>query len=236
MIALTLATALLAGSQLASAIAVPTYPDSTAVVKIGDELTTLWTADTTGEWTDMTIQMVALTTVGTNIDATTSTNYTFTIPDVTPTSAIYFLQYTATNMNASDTQWTTRWAIAGTDGSTTTPEYSTQPSGDAIAWGLGALVNGTTSTTSNSTTSTSSSDVLATSSASASAAASTASKSASSMVSVAASSTASAASSATKSSSAAASSATSSISGASERVVGASLGAVLVGALVALVM
>lgn len=52
-----LAAFLSAVPSIANAYATPTSPDSTTVVKVGGEVTALWNADTTGEWTKMTIQV-----------------------------------------------------------------------------------------------------------------------------------------------------------------------------------
>lgn len=36
----------------------PTSPSAGTVVRIGQDLTALWTADSTGQWTDMTVQLM----------------------------------------------------------------------------------------------------------------------------------------------------------------------------------
>jgi len=40
------------------AIVTPTSPDSATVVRVGEQITALWTADTTGTWTDVEIQLM----------------------------------------------------------------------------------------------------------------------------------------------------------------------------------
>jgi hypothetical protein len=75
-------------------------PFGETVVQPGADLTATWTADSEGVWNPMTIQlmtgsnqqMIPLSTVGQNIDATTTTSYSFKVPDVEPYSQIYFLQ------------------------------------------------------------------------------------------------------------------------------------------------
>lgn len=137
----------------AAAQMVPTSPDGSTVARIGSELTTLWEKDASGVWDDVTIQlmsgdnfnMIPVTTLTTGIDATSLTSYTFTVPSVSPTSAIYFLQFTPGTGNISDVTWTTRFTIAAADGSTTPPANSVQPNGASIPWGVGSLTNGASS-------------------------------------------------------------------------------------------
>jgi hypothetical protein len=56
--ALSLAASLLPLLGLASAIVTPTSPDASTVVKQGDQITALWTADPTGTWKDVEIQLM----------------------------------------------------------------------------------------------------------------------------------------------------------------------------------
>lgn len=122
-------------------------PSGSTVVKPGDELTASWTADSNGVWNPMTIQlmtgsnqaMVALQTVAQNVDATTTTEYKFTVPDVDPYSQIYFLQFSSTGGAPS---WSTRFTISGADGSTVQPPNTEVDNGQNIAWGIGKLKNG----------------------------------------------------------------------------------------------
>ena len=62
---------------------------------------------------------------------------------MTPNSAIYFYQFSSPSA-PSNLTWTTRFTIAGADGSTTAPANQTQPDGQSIPWGLGALVDPST--------------------------------------------------------------------------------------------
>ncbi|KAF8595773.1 hypothetical protein BDV93DRAFT_528452 [Ceratobasidium sp. AG-I] len=131
----------------------PTEPSSTSVFKIGDTCSIKWDADSTKTWSSMSIQlmtgdnwnMVHITTVAQDIDATDATKNTFTYdcPEVTPTSAIYFYQF-STASAPTELLWTTRFTIAGAGGETTTPTETTQPNGDKIPWGTGALVDPST--------------------------------------------------------------------------------------------
>lgn len=57
--------------------------------------------------------MIALET---GIDATTLSEYQFTVPDVSPTSKIYFLQFTPNTGNATQVTWTTRFTVSLTYG------------------------------------------------------------------------------------------------------------------------
>jgi len=144
----TLATA----AFLASAIVVradpnPTAPGPGAIFNEGSQCTINWSADSSGTWKTMNIQlmtgdnfnMVPLTTVAT-VDGTSTTSYSWTCPQVTPNSAIYFYQFTSPA--SSNTLWTTRFAIADANGNTTPPSQQTQPgTGAKIPWGTGALTN-----------------------------------------------------------------------------------------------
>ncbi|KAG9080897.1 hypothetical protein FRC06_006010 [Ceratobasidium sp. 370] len=131
----------------------PTEPSSTSVFNIGQTCSIKWDPDTTGSWKQMNIQlmtgdnwnMIHITTIAQNIDATDATKNTFSYdcPEVTPTSAIYFYQFSSP-ANATDLLWTTRFTIAGPNGETTTPTETTQPDGQKIPWGKGALVDPST--------------------------------------------------------------------------------------------
>ncbi|GFZ46431.1 hypothetical protein JCM24511_04678 [Saitozyma sp. JCM 24511] len=231
--ALSLAASLLPLLGLASAIVTPTSPDASTVVKQGDQITALWTADPTGTWKDVEIQlmtgdnlnMIALETLATGIDGTTTTSFSAAAPAVSPNAAIYFLQFT-NGGDMTNVTWTTRFTIAGADGSTTQPTNSTVYSGTTVAWGTGVLLD------SNSTAAVSG---VTSASASASAAASTgvtiytspSSTAAAAVVSGSASVSASVSASASKTS---ASAATSSKSSAG-RVAVSGLGALLAGVL-----
>jgi len=143
--------ALLAAASPSLAAVVPTSPDASTVVKVGDNITALWTADTTGTWKDMEIQlmtggnlqMVELAVLGQNIDGTTLTSYTVPAPNVSPYSQIYFLQFTPGG-DVTQAQWSTRFTIAGADGSTTPPTNETFWDGQNVQWGTGTLLGNVT--------------------------------------------------------------------------------------------
>ncbi|GAA6041555.1 hypothetical protein JCM8097_004262 [Rhodosporidiobolus ruineniae] len=180
--------ALAAASLAQAAELVPLTP--VAGQKVGGTCKINWNLDTTGTWTNFSItlktgpnlNMVALETVQTGIDGTTGTGeLDWTCPDVTPNSDIYFYEFA---QEGADVQWTTRFAIAATDGTTTEPTNET----DGVQWGTGQLVgasfSGSSSAASGSSRSASaaagasSSSTLAASSASSSAAASSSSSAA----------------------------------------------------------
>lgn len=140
--------AVLAG--VVSAAPNPTEPSSTSVFNVGGTCSIKWDADSTKTWKSMSIQlmtgdnwnMIHITTVAQDIDATDATknSFTYTCPEVTPTSAIYFYQFSSA-ADPKDLLWTTRFTIAGAGGETTTPSETTQPDGQKIPWGKGALVD-----------------------------------------------------------------------------------------------
>ncbi|WVF72489.1 hypothetical protein IAT40_007305 [Kwoniella sp. CBS 6097] len=178
MFALPLAVVFALASTV-SAIITPTSPDGSTVVKVGDKIQALWTADSTSSWNNVQIQlmtgdnlqMVPLATIATGIDGTTATSYEFTAPDVSPYSKIYFLQFTNGGDLTAPT-WTTRFTIAGADGSTTDPTNSTVYSGTAVEWGTGTLLSTVTTDASGSGSSSGSSSNSTTGSTTASASAS----------------------------------------------------------------
>ncbi|GAA6042727.1 hypothetical protein JCM8097_005551 [Rhodosporidiobolus ruineniae] len=107
--------------------------------------------DTTGEWTSFDVdlmsgsntEMVNLTRVATALDGTTGDGiYRFTCPEVEPNAPIYFYQF---SKDGQDPAWTTRFTIAAANGSFSDAPNATQPDGEAIPWGIGALVNSTSS-------------------------------------------------------------------------------------------
>jgi len=59
------ALALLALVGPSLAVITPTSPDGATVVKVGQPIAALWTADTTGDWTNTTIQLMT----GANLNA-----------------------------------------------------------------------------------------------------------------------------------------------------------------------
>ena len=54
--------------------------------------------------------MVTLSTVGSGIDGTTTTSYSFVAPDVSPYSKIYFLQFT-NGGDMTNVTWVTRFTV-----------------------------------------------------------------------------------------------------------------------------
>ncbi|KAH9851843.1 hypothetical protein C2E23DRAFT_732037 [Lenzites betulinus] len=143
--------ALLASAAVVSADPTPTAPGPGDVFKEGGQCTFTWDVDPTGTWTEMNVElmtgdnlnMIHVTTVAT-IDGTdaATTSFSYACPEVTPNSAIYFYQFTASA--SSNRTWTTRFTIAAADGTTTPPVNTTQPDGKAVPWGVGALVDPST--------------------------------------------------------------------------------------------
>ncbi|KZT36833.1 hypothetical protein SISSUDRAFT_988523 [Sistotremastrum suecicum HHB10207 ss-3] len=129
---------------LAFAQLTPTAPGPGDQFTAGGNCTIEWTADETGAYlmSGPNNNMSFVTNVTTGLDGTdpSLTPFTWTCPFVTPNSDIYSYKVCA---NDSDTTWTSRFSIAAEDGSTTPPEYSTQPNGDPIPWGYGSLSNQT---------------------------------------------------------------------------------------------
>ncbi|KZT62188.1 hypothetical protein CALCODRAFT_420836, partial [Calocera cornea HHB12733] len=132
---------------LARAALTPTGPGPTDTFRAGSSCSISWTPDPTGEWTNVTIQlmsgqnmaMLPVLTVLTALDGTSAapTSYSYLCPEVEPYSAIYFYEFS--QPGADSPVWTSRFTIAAPDGTTVPPEYPTQPSGDAIPWGTGQL-------------------------------------------------------------------------------------------------
>lgn len=124
----------------------PTSPGPGNSFNAGSSCPILWEADTTGSWTNVTIDLMSgsnnnmslVTNVVSGLDGTNSslTPYLWTCPGVDPNSAIYFYQFTSGNHSA---KWTTRFTIASSAGNSVQPEHSLQPNGDAIPWGVGYL-------------------------------------------------------------------------------------------------
>ncbi|PSR73085.1 hypothetical protein PHLCEN_2v11055 [Hermanssonia centrifuga] len=144
----TLFATLLAAVAIARADPNPSEPGPGDVYNEGAQCHISWDPDTTGTWKTMNIElmtgsntgMVHITTV-TTLDGTdaSKTTFDYACPQVTPNSAIYFYQFTSPD--SPDTLWTTRFAIADANGNTTPPSEATEPNGDAIPWGTGALVD-----------------------------------------------------------------------------------------------
>jgi len=147
-----LAASSLAALALAYSVAGMPSPLTPTPSPAGGNCVISWTPDPTGTWTQTNIelmsgdnqQMVHLTTV-TTIDTTsaTTTSFTWTCPDVTLYSAVYFYQFSHA-AEPNNLTWTTRWAIESPTGEIVAPPNATQPDGTAIAWGLGLLKDFTT--------------------------------------------------------------------------------------------
>ncbi|OJT03285.1 hypothetical protein TRAPUB_6063 [Trametes pubescens] len=143
--------ALIAGAAFVHADPTPSAPGPGDVFREGGQCTFAWDVDTTGTWKEMNVElmtgdnwnMVHLTTVATldGTDAATTT-FSYACPEVTPNAAIYFYQFTANG--AANRTWTTRFAIGNNDGNVTPAPNTTQPDGQAIPWGVGALVDPST--------------------------------------------------------------------------------------------
>lgn len=137
----------LASPLLVRADVTPAEPAPGASFNAGSSCTITWIGDkaSTTIWKNMAIElmtgdnydMVHLTTVATNQDGTVDGSFSYTCPEVTPNSAIYFYQFTSPLTNVAT--WTGRFTIASSTGNSTPPPNATQPTGDAIPWGTGAL-------------------------------------------------------------------------------------------------
>ncbi|KAI0765994.1 hypothetical protein BC629DRAFT_1266598, partial [Irpex lacteus] len=139
---------------LARADPTPSAPGPGDVFNQGADCKIEWSPDTTGTWTQMSIELMTganldmkhLTSAGNNPRRNKNTSYTWPCPAVTPNSAIYFYQFTSPAPNTT-TLWTTRFGIASTDGHLDPPTEQTQPgSNQAIPWGNGALVDPSSAT------------------------------------------------------------------------------------------
>jgi len=151
MVAFQLIAALIAlGSSLTVlADVTPSEPSPGSVFRAGQTCRLTWQGDTdsTTVWKDMAIElmsgsnldMVHVTTVTTNQDGTKDGSFEYTCPEVTPYSAIYFYQFSSSH--TANKTWTTRFTIESADGSSTPPANAKQPSGEAIPWGVGKLVD-----------------------------------------------------------------------------------------------
>ncbi|KAG7094460.1 hypothetical protein E1B28_008056 [Marasmius oreades] len=132
-----------------SAVVIPTAPGPGAVFNQGSKCSTSWVGDTEGKWNDMTIElmtgdnfrMIHLSTVGSGLDGNKDGTLDFTCPEVSPYSAIYFLQYSSSS-SPGVLQWATRFTIADSNGNSVPPPETTQPDGANIPWGVGSLGGG----------------------------------------------------------------------------------------------
>ncbi|KAI9509138.1 hypothetical protein F5148DRAFT_1148522 [Russula earlei] len=128
---------------------IPTGPSPGQVFTEGSACTINWTPDTTGNWKIMNIElmtgnnfnMVHLTTVAT-VDGTASPGtFSYPCPPVTLHAPVYFYQF---SHSATNLLWTGRFAISNQTGATEPAPNPTQPNGQAIPWGTGALVDSST--------------------------------------------------------------------------------------------
>jgi len=147
--------AIAAGALLARADPNPSVPGPGDVYNEGSNCQIEWAADSSGTWTQMSIQLMTGDNLNmvhladlTIVDATKVTTYTYQCPQVTPNSAIYFYQFQ--DPSSTQTYWTTRFAIADASGSTTPPTESAQPNGDKIPWGTGSIVGSINNSTASS--------------------------------------------------------------------------------------
>jgi len=176
----------LALARLAQAAVSPLTPTS---AQAGSSVTLEWTADPTGTWTDMTIElmsgsnweMVQVAPIASGINGVTQTSLAWNVPEVDPYSAIYFIQYTINN--GQDPQWTTRFLIESPTDESTPPVSSIQPDGQTIAWGVGSLAGAAGPTSSGSASGSVASSAILSSSSEASSVMSSASSDASSVAS-----------------------------------------------------
>lgn len=138
--------ALIAPLALVRADPNPTAPGPNSTFTEGTTCSVTWDPDTSGVWTVMNIEfmsgdnldMVYMTTVAT-VDGTDASNTTFNYPcpAVHPNAPIYFYQFSSPF--SKNLYWTTRFAIADTNGQVTPAPNATQPNGQAIPWGVGVL-------------------------------------------------------------------------------------------------
>jgi hypothetical protein len=149
-------TTILASSAvlLSQAIVEPNEPGPGESFDQGQTCHIAWDGDTvsgsTTAWKNMAIQlmtgsneqMVAITTVATGQDGTVAGTFDYTCPEVTPNSPIYFYQFVSGG--TPNITWTTRFTIAGADGSSTNATLSEQASGTTVFYGTGALVDPST--------------------------------------------------------------------------------------------
>jgi len=143
-------------SLAARAALTPVAPGPGDIFPAGSQCSMGWTPDSTGTWTNVTIQLMSgqnldmtpVALVAQGLDGTNPalTPYNWTCPEVDPYSAIYFYQFS--QEGADSPAWTTRFAISSPDGTVVPPEYATQSSGDAVPWGTGQLAFSALSNTS----------------------------------------------------------------------------------------
>lgn len=141
----TLAT-LLVSALVARADVTPIEPGPAIICEVGQTCHVAWNGDVVSPtaWKGMAIQlmtgdnfnMVALTTVGTNLDGTTNGTFDHKCPDVTLYAPIYFYQFSAPG--ATNKTWTTRFTIVSPT-STPVPAPNVESTDPPVFWGTGAL-------------------------------------------------------------------------------------------------
>jgi len=149
-------TAVLASSAaiLAQADVSPNEPAPGDSFNEGAQCSIAWDGDSSGSdiWKNMSIELMTgsnnpmthLTTVATGQDGSVAGTFSYTCPQVTPNSPIYFYQFSS--CTASNMTWTGRFSIAGTDGSTTPATQTAQFDGQPISFGTGALADPSSAT------------------------------------------------------------------------------------------
>ncbi|KAK7031503.1 hypothetical protein R3P38DRAFT_817917 [Favolaschia claudopus] len=146
----TVFAAVLASSAilLSNAEVAPNAPGPNDVFNEGTKCHISWAGDSAGTdaWKDMAIElmtganekMVHITTVATKQDGTKDGVFDYDCPEVTPNSKIYFYQFTSGG--TPNVTWTTRFLLAGADGSSTPPtETEKGANGEDVGYGTGAL-------------------------------------------------------------------------------------------------
>ncbi|KAI0650801.1 hypothetical protein C8Q79DRAFT_868422, partial [Trametes meyenii] len=139
---------LAASAGMSLAAVTPTAPGPGDSFAAGSDCTIKWNADDAGEWKNVSIHLMSgsndnmteVTTVLSGFDGTdpSLSPYNWTCPGVDPYSAIYFYQ-AGSSQDKANSAWTTRFTITSPDGDSESPEYDTQPNGDAIPWGEGEM-------------------------------------------------------------------------------------------------
>ncbi|CAO3678631.1 hypothetical protein G6F70_007195 [Rhizopus microsporus] len=126
----------------------PSYPEPGTVWKAGHQYEIVWEDDHHGSmnaWKKFRIDFMTgdndhqrfLMNVARNLDATKTTSFNWTAPTVSPAAPIYFFMFTN---DKGENAWTTRFGITGEDGKLAKPQYTTQPDGSKIPWGVGKIV------------------------------------------------------------------------------------------------
>nr|GAT53516.1 predicted protein [Mycena chlorophos] len=138
-----LATILASNALLSHADVTPNEPAPGDSFNEGASCTLGWAGDTnsTTNWLNMAIElmtgpneaMVHLTTVATGQDGTKAGTFSYTCPGVTLNAPVYFYQFTAPG--TPDYQWTGRFTIAATNGSSVAAPQTEQSDGTTVHFG-----------------------------------------------------------------------------------------------------